>query len=83
MQNYKRIFNIDNNEKIIIHTWNKPYPRMFCKNENNKNKDKFNDKQIKEDAKNNNQNKIINTDKKKISSIKENLTCFIKIKFFV
>ena len=65
MNNYQRSFkkiNDEGKEEIIIHTWNKPYPEMFVKKENNNNCE-INEK--------NDENKI------KMQQIKENLTCFM------
>ena len=61
MNNYKRIFylNDENKEIIKIHTWKEPYPKMYFKDTK---------------ATNINEN-LISLDKNKI--IKENLTCFI------
>ena len=39
MNNYKRLFEIrneKNEERIIIHKWNNPYPQMYFKSNNNK-----------------------------------------------
>lgn len=71
MTYYERSFTIKEKDKEIevIHTWDKPYPKMYFTknekraeiNENNKNK-------------NNNDNKI---NEKKEEIIKENLSCFV------
>ena len=69
MNNYQRSFKIENDkgeQEIITHTWNKPYPEMYVKKENDKNSEN--------DLKNEE-----NKDKNflKIQQIKENLTCFM------
>ena len=69
MNNYQRSFKIENDkgeQEIITHTWNKPYPEMYVKKENDKNSEN--------DVKNEE-----NKDKNflKIQQIKENLTCFM------
>ena len=69
MNNYQRSFKIENDkgeQEIITHTWNKPYPEMYVKKENDKNSE-------------NDGKKEENKDKNflKIQQIKENLTCFM------
>ncbi len=74
MKNYERKFVIKeyNKEKLIVHTWNHPYPEMYFKNNDNENKN----------AINTNDNKI-NNDNQRIKLIKENLTCFmVKLYFY-
>ena len=69
MNYYERSFTIKEKDKEIevIHTWDKPYPKMyFTKNEKRA--------EINENNKNNNDNKI---NEKKDQIIKENLSCFM------
>ena len=68
MDNYERLFMIDNGKGTILHTWKNPYPEMFFKKEN---------EEIKEDDKNCSESKIIDNEENKIKIIKENLTCFM------
>ena len=68
MDNYERLFMIDNGKETILHTWKNPYPEMFFKKEN---------EEIKEDDKNCSESKIIDNEENKIKIIKENLTCFM------
>ena len=68
MDNYQRCFTIlnDKGEKeIITHTWSKPYPEMYQKN------DKENS------GENNDNDKKENINDNRIQQIKENLTCFM------
>ena len=44
MENYERKFDVNNCEKVIIHTWKNPYPEMYFKNENKEKKDISKDK---------------------------------------
>ena len=71
MKNYKRSFKIinDNNEEqTIVHTWKKPYPKMYFKKDDKKNN---------EDNKNEDKNEQNKKEEQKMQIIKENLTCFM------
>ena len=62
---YKKVFK-DNKGNDIIHTWKKPYPKMYFKNiDNDNNNNKINEIDT------NNKN-----DEKRMEKIKEYLTCF-------
>ena len=77
MKNYERKFVIkeDHKEKIIIHTWNHPYPEMYFKNNEDENKNVINTSDNKINSDN-------NDDEQRIQLIKENLTCFmLKLNF--
>ena len=79
MKKYSREFK-DAEGKIVIHTWDNPYPKMFLKENENKDKkdgEKEDKKDIKEKEEESADKKKEEEEKKKLIEIKENLTCFM------
>ena len=79
MKNYSREFK-DAEGKIVIHTWDNPYPKMFLKETENKDKkdgEKEEKKETNEKDEDNAAKKKEEEEKKKLIEIKENLTCFM------
>ena len=73
MDNYQRSFKIKeaNGEKIIVHNWNQPYPKMYFSIKND----------INENNNSNSETKTPETPQgeynKRMKEIKENLTCYM------
>ena len=73
MDNYQRSFKIKeaNGEKIIVHNWNQPYPKMYFSTKND----------INENNNSNSETKTPETPQgeynKRMKEIKENLTCYM------
>ena len=73
MDNYQRSFKIKeaNGEKIIVHNWNQPYPKMYFSTK----------KDINENNNSNSETKTPETPQgeynKRMKEIKENLTCYM------